>query len=164
MDKKELSCYIRLLLEWDHLWSAFQGMRTPWGAPVFREQEATHWCISHHLENSRGWGNARCSFLSTNAFALVSFHWVQYLLLKCCFPSLVGDVCVKVVLPWVYKLAMCCWSLKSKRRTFHAKSDFSWKEDTLGVGFKSSKPPAPTDCSERMKQHLGLWAIITGNL
>ena len=38
------------------------------------------------------------------------------------------------------------------------------KEYKFAVSFKSSKFPAPAYCSERMRQHIGLWAIITGKL
>ena len=38
------------------------------------------------------------------------------------------------------------------------------KEYKFAVSFKSSKFPAPAYCSERMRQHIGLRAIITGKI
>ena len=94
------------------------------------------------------------AFLSIDAFWLMSFHYVQYTWQASRFQTFVGDVLLKAVLPWLYELAMCCLSLRWKRRICHAKSDFSLKENTFGMDFKPSKLPAPTYCSERMRRIL----------
>lgn len=49
MEKKELSCQIRLLLKEVPVCCAFHGMETPYTVPLHIELEATHWWISHNL-------------------------------------------------------------------------------------------------------------------
>ena len=72
------------------------------------------------------------------------------------FQSLVGDVCVKAIFPWLYELARCCLCLRWKRRISHAKSDLSSKENTFRLAFKLYKLPEPYSCPERLRQHLCL--------
>ena len=43
-------------------------------------------------------------------------------------------------------------------------SHISVKKNTYGVALKPSNIPAATYCSERMRQHIGLLAIIIGNV
>ena len=125
-----------------------------------REQEATHWLISHNMqENSMG-KKARAAFLSIGAFGLMYFHWVEYMLHPRLFQSLVGDVCVKIILPWSYELARCC--LSSRWKGVLAKSDLPYKENVLVFALQPSNLPAPNYCSESMRQHMCLWAILTG--
>ena len=93
----------------------------------------------------------------------MSFHWSENTLQTSPFQYLVGDICVKAVVPLLYKLAMCSLSLRSKRWISHAQSDFSSKQNTLRVALKPSKLTAPYYCSDRMRQHKCLWAILTGN-
>ena len=59
---------------------------------------------------------------------------------------------------------MCCLSLIEKRRISHTQSGFSSKENMFGVAFKPSKLPAQNYCSERMRQAIGFWDIITGEV
>ena len=97
MEKKEFSCQIRLPLVGDPVLSAFHGMETPGMAPVLREQEETHWIISHNLEeNSRRGDICKGCFPEHRCIGLVFFY--EYTLKHFCFQSLVGDVCVKGVL------------------------------------------------------------------
>ena len=110
------------------------------------------------------WGKRQVAFLSINAFGVVSFHWVDYTLQPSLFQSLACDICVKAVLPGLYELGMCCLTPRWNRRISHAKSDLFSKENTFGVAFKQSKLPAPTYCSQRMRQHMCLPAIFTGNV
>ena len=64
----------------------------------------------------QGWGGkARVAFLSTDAFRLVFFHWVEYTLQLSRFQSLVGDLCVKAVLLWLYELAVCSYPQDGKK-------------------------------------------------
>ena len=94
-------------------------------------------CVGEFLAG----GMARVAFLSIDAFGLVSFPCAEYTLQQCCFQPLVGDVCVKAILPWWYEVAMDGLSKSLKRKISPAQSDFSCKS---GVAFKSSKLPAPT--------------------
>ena len=93
-------------------------------APVLWEQEETHWFSSPTWRRHLGWKKAEVAFLSKDGFELVSFHNVEYTFPQCCFQSLVCGVCVKAILPWLYKLAMCFLSLRWKRRISHIKSEF----------------------------------------
>ena len=111
------------------------------------------------------WGEkARAAILSIDALGLLSFHWVEYTLQSSLFQSLLGDVCVKADFPQCYKLAMSFLFLIQKRMINLSQLDFSSKENTFEVAFMPFKFPAPTYCSDRMRWHIHLCAILTGKV
>ena len=96
-----------------------------------------HSLVDFPQHEGQFWGEkARAAILSIDALGLLSFHWVEYTLQSSLFQSLLGDVCVKAVLPWLYQLPMSLLSPRCKRRMSYAKSEFSSKENTFGVAFK----------------------------
>ena len=56
---------------------------------------------------------------------------------------------------------MCCLSLRWKISNAHAKSDVYSQDNKFGVAFKLYKVPAPNYFSEKMRQHMCIWAILT---
>ena len=74
------------------------------------------------------------------------------------FPG-IGEM---AILPWLYKPAMCSFSLLVQRRHCHSQSDVSWKEDMFGLPIKQCKLRAPNESSERKRQDIVLFAIIVG--
>ena len=96
-----------------------------------------HSLVDFPQHEGQFWGEkARVAILSIDALGLLSFHWVEYTLQSSLFQSLLGDVCVKAVLPWLYQLPMSLLSPRCKRRMSYAKSEFSSKENTFVVAFK----------------------------
>ena len=89
---------------------------------------------------------------------------IEYTLQTWCFQTLVFEVYEMAYLPWLYELAMWWFPLILKRRTSHAKSDFSSKENTFGVPFKHRKLPTPNQHSERKRQDNGIFAISIGEI
>ena len=50
MEKNDFSCQIRILLNAGQVLSAFHAIETHFIEPfLLRQQEATHWFISHHV-------------------------------------------------------------------------------------------------------------------
>lgn len=68
------------------------------------------------------------------------------------------------ILPWLYELAMCCFSLVLNKRCFHAKAGLSSNENTVGMPFKKWKRPALYKFSESNRQQIGLLDLVIGEL
>ena len=64
----------------------------------------------------------------------------------------------------MYELRRCFLCPILKRRSFHDKSYYSSKENTLGLPFKQWKLPAPNQGSEKKRQDIGIFAISIGEV
>ena len=152
------------------------------GSPQWRSSLGCFFCdgISMHWTISqKSWGNTLIYLPNVKEIWVGEgngCYWEQICIGACVFS-----------LSWINMATMslpisCLWSLrkggfalvvwtsyvlfihKLEIRISHAKSYFSSKEYTCGVPFKQSKISSPNYCSEKMRQHIGLWVIITGNI
>ena len=76
---------------------------------------------------------ARLDFLSEVTMGLGFIHGFDDTVEPGSSKTLVCGVCEMALLPWLYELALCCFSLIWKRRNSPAKSGFSSKEIMFGV-------------------------------
>ena len=191
--KKDFSWQIITSLYREHFWNTFQAKETPCHTQVLREEEAGHWSLCHNDWRVWCRKEARVAFLSKEALEMESVYRGECIEQPRCLPSLVFWSCfdgrsavfvqTSPVLfstlvqtrhghaqsaischALVVELAMCCLSSRWKRRNSHAKSDFSSQKNTVGVAIKPSKLPAPNYCPEIMRQHMCIWAILTGKI
>ena len=72
-------------------------------------------------------------------------------------------ICELPILPWLYKLAMCSFSLLVQRRHCHVQSDFS-RMNMFGVSLKQWNVPAPNQGSESERPPILLLAKIIGEV
>ena len=191
--KQDFTCQIRPFLYREHFCNTFQAKKTPCCTTGPREEEAGPWCLCHKDRRIWCGKEARVAFLSKEALEMESVYRGECIEQPRCLPSLVFWSCfdgrsavfvqTSPVLfstlvqtrhghaqsaischALVVELAMCCLSSRWKRRNSHAKSDFSSQKNTVGVAIKPSKLPAPNYCPEIMRQHMCIWAILTGKI
>lgn len=87
------------------------------------------------LQEKYRWEKVRIFFLSEGTLGLVFIHEFDYTLDPGSFQTVVCGACEMATLTRLYKLAMCCFPLISKRRISHAKSGFSSKDIMFSVPF-----------------------------
>ena len=136
-------------------WLSSDGNPVHWTS-VQRARTA-HWFIFQNwMRNLEGGQQRLLSWAKIHWGCVRSLCWIyisNMRLPNSCFWSLWNGHCALDV-----EFVRCCLYLILKRRSSHAKSDYSSNENMLGLPFKKWKLPAPNQCSEK-RQDIGIFAI-----
>ena len=163
MGKKEFFCQCRLLLKGDAVCSAFHGMETPFTEPVLRDQRQVIGSSPARCRRILGGKNSRVAFLTIDVFGLMSsLSWkhVAYKSLPNSHWWCLGRGRFAQVVWMSYVLLIP----EVERKDFSYQIRLLISGEYFGVAFKPSKLPAAIFCSERMTQHMCIWAILPGNI
>ena len=112
-------------------------------------------CV-HILYEKYSCAKARVCFLSNIKMGIWYVHRCDDSVEPGRFQTVVCGVCVMLHLPWLYQLALCCFSLICKRRNSPAKTGFSSEEIKFGVPFMAWKHHAWNQWSDSKKQPIVL--------
>ena len=103
-----------------------------------------------------GWEKSRFYFLCEYTLGLLLIFRFDYTFEQESVQTLVCGVCEMAVLPLLYELALCFFSLICKRMISHDKSGFSSKEIMFGVSFMFWNLFALHQGSESMRKPIAL--------
>ena len=148
------SCPICHLLKGEHVWSAFQALESPCTKPGLQGEEGPLWflCPNRILDVQK----ARVNFTSKVTMWLVCVHGIDDTAKSGSFQALVCGVCEMALLPWLYRLALYCFSLICKISNSPANAGFSSMEIPFAMPFMGWKPCVRSQCSESKMQPIPL--------
>ena len=129
-------------------------MESPCSKPGLWSQEGPLWLLWPNYRRSLAVKKASVDFLSEVTIGLGLLKYLMIQLNEETPKFLFVFFCEMMLLPWLYKLPLCWFSLIWKSRHILATSGFSSKEIEFGGPFIGWKHHERDHCSERRRKHI----------